>query len=128
MFIVTFKKALPLCLPLNEYLSVQNFSPDLSSICLTFVPCIIRRSKNNQHSYVHKHMQFGFYPHVYSATVLPYAIAFPISLFYHLGHIFMLYIFTIFYLIVHPVVIMSFNLFCYTQGVLHTNYFIRYIF
>jgi hypothetical protein len=37
--------------------------------------------------YVHKHKHFGFYPHVYSATVLPYAIAFSILLFYHLGHI-----------------------------------------
>jgi hypothetical protein len=37
--------------------------------------------------YVHKHTHFGFYLHVYSATVLPYAIAFFILLFYRLGHI-----------------------------------------
>jgi hypothetical protein len=84
---------------------------------LMFVPFIIIRSKNSHHmhciwwahssisfsnwylkyltliysatpvSYVHKHTHFGFYPHVYSATVLPYAIAFSILLFYHLVYI-----------------------------------------
>jgi hypothetical protein len=77
--------------------------------------------------YVYKHTDFGFYPHVYSATLLAYDTTFSILLFYHLGHI--LYIIYFYHILTHcidPVVIMSFNLFYSTQGVLHTNSFICY--
>jgi hypothetical protein len=78
--------------------------------------------------------------HHQGVKVLPYVIAFSILLFYYLWNI--LYIIHFYHILthcifwcycvilltVHPVVIMTFNLFYSTQGVLHTNSFIRCIF
>jgi hypothetical protein len=63
--------------------------------------------------HVHKHTHFGFYPHVYSATVLPYSIPFSILLFHHLGHIF--YIVGFYHILTHCI-------FCIYCVILLTNY------